>query len=86
MIDTNPEERSVLEDRFPHLIPRLTACWGDPSSFGLLFEDLMFDRRGGRSGWPFDAFQELDLLQEVHRLACGPSDPARDIWDQAKRT
>lgn len=65
--------RSVLETRFPHLIERLTACWGDPDGFEGVFSQLIIDQRGGRSGWPLDAWVELSLLQEVHDAAYGVS-------------
>lgn len=62
---------SALEEQFTHVVKRLTACWGDPAFFDLVFADLMLDQRGGRSGWPFDAWLELVFLQEVHDLAYG---------------
>lgn len=62
---------SLLENDFPHIVKRLHECWGDPESFDLMFADLMLDQRGGRAGWPFDAWQDLVFLQEIHDLAYG---------------
>lgn len=64
---------SVLEASFPHVVSRLQLCWGDPESFAVVFADLMIDKRGDRTGWPFDAWTELNFLQEVHDLAYGVS-------------
>ena len=64
---------SVLEGRFPHVIKRLLVCWGDPESFDAVFFDLIVDKRGDRTGWPLDAWGELNFLQEIHDLAYGVS-------------
>lgn len=73
---------SILEQRFPHAIKRLTRSWGDAASFGKTFSDLTLDTRGDRSGWPFDAWLELMFLQEVHDLAhgsCGYEEPFQEL-------
>ena len=51
--------KSFVEQRFPHLVPTLTASWGDQESFEAVMRDLMFDRRGGRIGFPMEAWEEL---------------------------
>jgi len=61
--------RSHLEDHFPHLIPGLTENWGKPAEFKAFFSGLVFDTRGGRSGWPPQAWEELSFLEALHRLA-----------------
>lgn len=81
----------VLEERFPHVIKRLITCWGDPDAFEAVFSDLIIDKRGDRTGWPFDAWLELNFLQEVHDCAYGVS-PKRssfrpglvDKWDDLR--
>ncbi|WP_296696305.1 hypothetical protein [Thiocapsa sp. UBA6158] len=62
---------SVLEERFPHVIKRLDRVWGDPHAFDEMFSDLLLDKRGDRTGWPLDAWAELNFLQSVHHLAYG---------------
>ncbi|NCA69162.1 MAG: hypothetical protein EOM91_03490 [Sphingobacteriia bacterium] len=64
---------SVLEERFPHVLQRLERCWGNPDHFEEVFYDLMIDKRGDRSGWPFDAWSELNFLQSIHDIAYGMS-------------
>ncbi len=63
---------SVLEEGFPHVISRLQACWGRPDRLEQLMSDLLIDRRGDRTGWPLDAWSELNFLHAVHELAYGP--------------
>lgn len=62
---------SVLEEMFPHVIERLDLVWGDPDAFDEMFSDLILDKRGDRTGWPLDAWAELNFLQSVHHLAYG---------------
>jgi hypothetical protein len=61
----------VLEASFPHVVQRLQLCWGDPEAFDEMFGDLMLDKRGDRTGWPLDAWAELNFLQSIHHLAYG---------------
>lgn len=81
---TDPETSSaisVLEARFGHVLTRLIPCWGDPSCFHRVFEDLIYDSRGDRSGWPFDAFMELEFLRQIHDAAYGTETGRHDVWD-----
>jgi len=59
---------SFVEERFPHLVSRLTAGWGDKQAFGAVMVDLMFDTRGGRIGFPAEAWEELHFLYILHGL------------------
>ncbi|AGA91414.1 hypothetical protein Thimo_2703 [Thioflavicoccus mobilis 8321] len=81
MNDRIADERSILEARFNHVVKRLTDCWGDPEYFELVINDLMYDKRGDRSGWPPDAFFELQFLQQIHNAAYGPTTKHKDVWD-----
>jgi len=74
------DDLSLLEARFSHVVKRLIDCWGDPEYFDLVFQDLMYDRRGDRSGWPFDAFFELQFLRRLHDAAYGGCAPRKDVW------
>ena len=60
---------SILESRFGHIVERLHAAWGDPVAIQDLFDDLVFDKRGNRNGWPTDVWEELQFLQKLHKLA-----------------
>lgn len=69
---------SYLEDRFPHVVARLTAAWGKPCEFYEMFNDLIFDKRGGRSGWPEEAWAELSWLNQLHKLVCQPEETCKE--------
>ena len=62
----DPARFSILEVGYGHVIERLIQCWGDPSEFRHVFEDLIIDSRGDREGWPPELWRELLFLQELH--------------------
>lgn len=63
---------SYLEDHYPHLLPGLTENWGKPEAFKAYMASLIFDTRGGRTGWPPEAWEELSLLEALHKAAYPP--------------
>jgi len=60
---------SILEAHYAHVVDRLLKVWGSPIEFGDVFNDLLFDTRTNRSGWPADAWEELQFLEKLHKLA-----------------
>ena len=60
-----------LEDRFPHVLNRVSAEWDPPRAALEVLEALLFDQRGGRQGFPDDAFAALLALHRccVERIA-----------------
>lgn len=69
---------SCLEDHFPHLIPALTEHWGNPEAFKTFMFGLIFDTRGGRSGWPAEAWEELSFLEALHKQVNSPEEGPAD--------
>ncbi|MBK1718979.1 PilZ domain-containing protein [Thiocystis violacea] len=65
---------SRLESDFPEAISRLIAGWGDVDAFEIMFRDLVLGDHGQPGGWPEDAWEELELLQNIHDEAYGMSD------------
>lgn len=72
---------SILESRYGHILERMLPCWGDPLRFEDLFNDLMFDSRGTRSGWPADVWEELQFLHKLHKLAYAPPEEKDEPMD-----
>lgn len=60
-----------LEDRFPHVLNRVSAEWDTPRAALEVLEALLFDQRGGRQGFPDDALAALLALHRccVERIA-----------------
>lgn len=56
-----------LEENFPHLLAGLTENWGKPEAFKTYMASLIFDTRGGRTGWPKEAWEELSFLEALHK-------------------
>lgn len=68
----------VLETGFPEALNRLTVGWGDIEAFETLFRDLVLGDQGNPGGWPMDAWEELEFLQNVHDRAYGLSNARRN--------
>jgi hypothetical protein len=66
-------QRCVLETDFPEALNHLTAGWGDPNAFYELFQALVMGDQGQPGGWPGDAWEEIEFLQNVHDRAYGVS-------------
>jgi hypothetical protein len=52
--------------RYPRIANRLALCWEDATLTEQVFEDLLLDRRGGRSGFPSAVASELLRLRLFH--------------------
>lgn len=64
----------VLETTFPEALNHLTVGWGDVEAFETFFHDLTLGDQGSPGGWPADAWEELEFLQNVHDRAYGMSE------------
>jgi len=56
---------SILETGFPRVIQAIQALWGY-RELNDYFRKLMIDDRGGRDGFPPEAWEEIYLLQHIH--------------------
>ncbi|MEI7446242.1 MAG: hypothetical protein WCK28_15230, partial [Burkholderiales bacterium] len=54
-----------LARRFPHVLNRISALWGDLPAAAELIDDLLVDRRGGRRGFPADVLAELLTIRRI---------------------
>ncbi|WP_295399947.1 PilZ domain-containing protein [uncultured Thiocystis sp.] len=75
----------VLETDFPEALNRLTVGWGDVEAFEALFRDLVLGDQGQPDGWPEDAWEELELLQNVHDISYGLSAARRSMLKVGRR-
>lgn len=75
----------VLEADFPEALNRLIVGWGDVEAFEVLFRDLVLGDQGQPDGWPADAWEELELLQNVHDLAYGMSASRKSMLKVGRR-
>ncbi len=57
---------TVLETRFPHVLHAVMAMWGY-QELNSYFDQLSVDKRGGRKGFPADAWDEISLLLSMHQ-------------------
>ncbi len=76
----------VLRVHYPHVVNRLAADWHLARRMIGVFDELLMDARGTRSGFPFDAALELMQLREhyvsVLHPELRPQPTARDpdVW------
>ncbi|HCS88612.1 MAG TPA: hypothetical protein DIW77_00750 [Chromatiaceae bacterium] len=45
------------------------TCCDDTEKFALVYQDLIFDNRCDRAGWPLAVWEELIWLQEICDMA-----------------
>lgn len=70
-------ERSALEIGFPEALDYLMIAWGDVDTFEIVFRRLSLGEAGTSETWTPEAWEELQLLQDVHDQAYGLSEARR---------
>jgi hypothetical protein len=65
---------------YPRVANRLALCWSDPALTGRLFDDLLFDKRGKRKGFPKPVAEELMRLRRYHEVHRAVDAPA-SLWE-----
>ncbi len=76
-----------LEDRFPHVLNRVSAEWDTPGAALDVLETLLFDQRGDRQGFPDDALAALLALHQccVGRIAKAAALPTPRVSPRTPR-
>ena len=54
----------ALATYFPRIVNLIASNWNDRRSAPKVFEELLFDRRGGRAGFPPAVKRDLQRLQQ----------------------
>jgi hypothetical protein len=70
-------DRCALEISFPEALDYLMTAWGDVSTFEMVFRQLLFGDTGTSGTWTPEAWEELQLLQDVHDQVFGLSEARR---------
>ena len=80
--------QSVLEQRFPHIVTRLTEVWLDGRQASNYLDALLFKEsmRANRQGFPNDLWLELIFLNDLLQIEYPPqtSPHAVDVWAQVE--
>ena len=69
---------------YPRVANRIAWCWPDEALCSQMLQDLLFDGRGGRQGFPPAVERELRRLREFHmqhRVETAPE----TFWARARR-
>ena len=64
---------------FKHICDKIRLFWGHPEFFQFV-EELLFDTRGGRQGFPTTVMQELQLLYDIHMELVPHPNTKKDMW------
>lgn len=82
--------QSILEQRFPHIISRLTEVWLDGAKAQAYLDALLFKEsaRAERHGFNDDTWMELTFLNDLllEEYPSPHSGLATDIWSFAADT
>lgn len=55
---------NLLHVMFPRIANRIAQCWDNPKAACEYFDELLFDERGNRQGFPIAISLELAVLKE----------------------
>ena len=55
-----------LATKFPRVANRVATQWGEPTACRRDFDDLVYDKRGTRRGFPPDVYVELLALRDYY--------------------
>jgi ankyrin repeat protein len=71
----------TLEDKYVRVFNNIMSTWGTPDC-DKIFEDLFFDNRGGRQGFPPDVMHDILFMSRLHdklrHVKLGRKD--EDVW------
>jgi hypothetical protein len=81
-----PARRRPLRlcENFPRVANRIAWCWHDVALSEQVIDDLLTDRRGGRSGFPPAVVRELQRLREFNAHQRREDQP-EGIWSRLSR-
>jgi hypothetical protein len=74
------------EEKFPRIAEKIAALWGSPQ-MSKYFSELLFDDRGGRTGFPPDVMTELFRLSTYYdttKAGRAALDSARETGEQQR--
>lgn len=68
------------ENNFPHVVEKFELAWGRPQRMKQLKEELIFEQRLGRQGFPLEVANEIfDVFEHYEKLTGPPSGDC--IWN-----
>jgi len=54
----------ALATKYPRIVNRIASWWDEPAATRVSFDDLVYDRRGKRRGFPPDVYRDLVTLRD----------------------
>src|SRR5689334_14559401 len=68
------------EELYPRIVEKIAVLWGSPQ-LSKYFNELLFDDRGGRAGFPPDIMTELFRLSTFHDSTKPPRNALDAAWE-----
>lgn len=65
----------LLEQRFPHILQRMIACWDKPEMADYL-DSLLAPPQAGAKGFPLEAIAEIAMIKAAHHARFRGEHPA----------
>ena len=56
----------ALATKYPRIVNRIALAWNEPGASRANFDDLVYDSRGSRQGFPPDVHRDLLALREYY--------------------
>ena len=63
----SPTRPKHLPQIFPRVMNEIERLWCNPAQLDRYFDELLFDTRGGRQGFPMPVAVELSALKEYYQ-------------------
>ena len=68
----SPTRPNHLPQIFPRVMNEIARLWSKPDQLDRYFDELLFDTRGGRRGFPMSVALELSTLKEYCQTEVSP--------------
>ncbi len=73
-----------LPGRFPRIMNQIAHLWRRHAQLDRYIEELLFDRREGRQGFPFAVVLELNTLKDYYQSEVYPKKAC--VWRKVSRS
>ena len=73
------------EEKYPRIVDKIATLWGTVG-MSKFFNEIMFDDRGGREGFPSDVMMELFRLSNHHEASKPSRSAIETAWENSDLT
>ena len=81
--DVNRIYPHKTEEKYPRIVDKIAVLWGT-GQMSKYFNELLFDDRGGRAGFPADVMTEIFRLSNHHESTKPSRSASENAWDSGE--